>query len=127
MLRDVKNLFDHEEEDNYYKPVRVSNFWSSSSIEYESNGDRNKALSFEEYLNKITLYLKDTINNLKKSDKWKIQLTVENNFISSINNDAERVMHSKTDNIEIMTNDEADEVMKELFDSPKNRYKNNLK
>ena len=127
MLRDVKNLFDHEEEDNYYKPVRVSNFWSSSSIEYESNGDRNKALSFEEYLNKITPYLKDTINNLKKSDKWKIQLTVENNFISSINNDAEHVMHSKTDNIEIMTNDEADEVMKELFDSPKNRYKNNLK
>ena len=71
MLRDVKNLFDHEEEDNYYKPVKVSNFWSSSSIEYESNGDRNKALSFEEYLNKIIPYLKDTINNLKKSDKWK--------------------------------------------------------
>ena len=127
MLRDVKNLLDHEEEDNYYKPVRLSNFWSSSSIEYESNGDRNKAPSFEEYLNKIRPYLKDTINNLKKFDKWKIQLTVENNFISSINNDAERVMHSKTDNIQIMTNDEADEVMKELYGSPENRYKNNLK
>ena len=127
MLRDVKNLLDHEEEDNYYKPVRVSNFWSSSSIEYESNGDRNKAPSFEEYLNKIRPYLKDTINNLKKFDKWKIQLTVENNFISSINNDAERVMHSKTDNIQIMTNDEADEVMEELYGSPENRYKNNLK
>ena len=25
-----------------------------------------------------------------------------------------------------MINDEADEVMKELFDSPKNRYQNNL-
>ena len=35
-------------------------------------------------------------------------------------------MHSKTDNIEIMMNDEADEVIKELFDSFKNRYQNNL-
>ena len=31
-------------------------------------------------------------------------------------------MHSKTDNIEIMMNDEADEVIKELFDLFKNRY-----
>ena len=35
-------------------------------------------------------------------------------------------MHSKIDNIEIMTNDEADEVIEELFDSLKNRYQNNL-
>ena len=35
-------------------------------------------------------------------------------------------MHSKTDNIVIMINDEADEVMKELFDLLKNRYQNNL-
>ena len=30
-------------------------------------------------------------------------------------------MHSKCDNIEIIINDEADEVMKELFDSLKKR------
>ena len=30
-------------------------------------------------------------------------------------------MHSKSDNIEIMINDEADEVIKELFSSLKNR------
>ena len=35
-------------------------------------------------------------------------------------------MHSKSDNIEIMINDKADEVIKELFDSLKNRYQNNL-
>ena len=34
-----KNLFKHEEEENYYKPVRVSNFWSNNYIEYESNDD----------------------------------------------------------------------------------------
>ena len=31
-------------------------------------------------------------------------------------------MHSKSDNIEIMINDESDEVIKELFDSRKNNY-----
>ena len=57
---------------NYYKPVRVSNFWSNRYIEYD---DRNKTLSVEEYLNKIIPYLKDIINNLKKSNSLKIQLT----------------------------------------------------
>ena len=32
----------------------------------------------------------------------------------------------KGDNIEIMISDEADEVVKEVFDSLKNRYQNNL-
>ena len=49
ILRDIKNLLEYEEEENYYQPVRVSNFWSNSYIEYESNGDRNKTLSVEEY------------------------------------------------------------------------------
>ena len=35
-------------------------------------------------------------------------------------------MHSKSDNIEIMINDEANEVIKELLDSIKYRYHNNL-
>ena len=81
------------------------------------------ALSVEEYLNKTRPYLKDIINNLEKTDTWKIQLTIVNNFISSTDNDEE---HSKSDNIEIMINDEADKVIKEIFDSLKNRYQNNL-
>ena len=35
-------------------------------------------------------------------------------------------MHSKSDKIEIMISDETDQVTKELFDSLKNRYQNNL-
>ena len=56
----------------------------------------------------------------------KIRLAIPNNFISSIDNDEERVMHANSDNIETMINDEADEVIKELFDSLKSRYENNL-
>ena len=37
----------------------MNNVWSNSYIEYESNSDRNKTLSVEEYLNKVRPYLKD--------------------------------------------------------------------
>ena len=56
-----------------------------------------KTLSVEEYLNNIRPYLKGIINNLKKSDTWKIHLAISNNFISSINNDEKSLMHSKSD------------------------------
>ena len=93
--------------------MRVSNFWNNNYIEHERNIDRSKTLSVEEYLNNIRPYLID-INNLKKSDKWKIQLTVPNNFNSFIDNEEERVMNSKSDNLEIKINDEADEFITNL-------------
>ena len=102
ILRDIKNFLRHEEEEeNYYKPARVSNIWSKNYIEYKSNGDRNKTLSVEEYLNKIRPCLKDTINNLKKFDTEN-SVNNRNNFILSIDNDEEHV------------------------DSLKNRYQNKL-
>ena len=51
-IRGIKNFFENEEED-YYKPVRVNNFWSNNYIEYESNGDRNKTLSVTKCFNKL--------------------------------------------------------------------------
>ena len=52
----------------------------------------------EEYLNKVRPYLKDIINDVTKSDSWKIQLTIAINVISSKNNDEERIIHLKSDN-----------------------------
>ena len=52
--------------------------------------------------------LKDIINNLKKPDTWKIELTTATKFMSSNNNEPECIMHLKGDNIEIMTNDKED-------------------
>ena len=93
-------------------------------------------LLVEEYLNKIKQYLKNVIkikqylkniiNDLKKSKAWKIQLIITNNFISSIDNDEERVMHSRSDWIKTMISDERNGVIKELFNSLKNRYQNSL-
>ena len=43
IIRDIRNLFQHEEE-YYYKPARVGSFSRNHYFEYESNGDRNKTL-----------------------------------------------------------------------------------
>ena len=64
MLRDIRTLFESDEED-YYEPVRLGNAFSSNYIEYESRGDKDKTLSIEEYLDKIRPYLSNIINDLK--------------------------------------------------------------
>ena len=45
MLRNIENLLENEDAENYFNPVRKSNFWSNNYIEYESNGGRNKTLN----------------------------------------------------------------------------------
>ena len=68
-----KNLFEYEkQEQNYYKTVRVNNIWSNNYIEHKINSNKNRILSVDEYLDKIWPYLKGIINDLKKSDTWKV-------------------------------------------------------
>ena len=75
----------------------------------------NKILSIEESFTKIKPRLEHIIIDLKNSDTWKIKLTIAINFISTKDVDEERVMHSKSDNMEIMINDKADEVILIVF------------
>ena len=77
-------------------------------------------------MNKSGSHLKDIINSSKKPDAWKIQLKRAISCISSEDNDEERIMHSKIDKIEIMTNDRAEELIEELFQPPLTRYQNGL-
>ena len=69
-IKDIRTLF--KVEDDNYKPVSVGNFWNSNYLKNESSGNRNQNLSVNKYLDKIKLYLRDIIinikSNLKKSD-----------------------------------------------------------
>ena len=90
-IKDIRNLLDQR---NKLKQLKIENleilkiflnnfqfqlifkffglnFQDNNYIEYESNIDRNKTLLVEEYSSKIRPYLKNIINNLKKSDTWK--------------------------------------------------------
>ena len=90
-------------------------------------GDRNKNLSVKEYLDKIKPCLRDIIINIQEIDTWKIQLAIAINFISSKDVDKERIMHLKSDNIEFMSYDNANEIANELFKSLLSRYQISLK
>ena len=52
-------------------------------------------------------------------------MTTATKFISPKGDDEECIIHSKSDNIEIMINDKADEVIDELFESLLSRYQPN--
>ena len=121
-----------KEEEDYRKPKRViifanlSNFWNNNYIEYESNDDKNRNLSIDEYLNKIAHYLRNIIIDLQNSDSWKIQLTIVINFISSKDVDKDLVMHSKSDNVEFTSCNDANEIIDEPFKSLHSIYQENL-
>ena len=79
----------------------------------------------------IMSYLGDMINNhkapIRNSDciiikddlpgEWKIQSTMQVNFISSLDQGEIRTMDSKSDNIEITMGSEANVIIKKLFES----------
>ena len=97
----IRTLFKEFDRD-YYKPIRTDGGFAGRNnnyIEYTSKGDRYENLSPKEYLNMIRPYLRDLINHHKTSmesndnnsnsnnnntdrAEWKIQLVMQNNFIS---------------------------------------------
>ena len=105
----------YESEEDYYEPVRTSNAFNKNYIEYESNGDNDKSLSVKEYLDMI-----------KQEGEWKIQLTMEINFISFKDSNETRTMHTTSNNIEIKIVNETDEIVKNLFESLLQKYQEGL-
>ena len=55
--------------------------------------------------------------------EWKIQLTMQINFISSKDSEETSTMHTKSHNIEIMMGNETDEIIEKLFESLLQNYK----
>ena len=115
-IRDVKDLFDFSIDEDYYKPIIAKGCFNNSYTLYESIGDKGKKLSMKKYLDMIRPYLSDMINNhqtqgkliihsdnkiieRKTQSKWKIQLTMETNFISCKDSDETHTMHAKGDNV----------------------------
>ena len=68
----------------------------------------------------------NTITEHKTQGEWKIYLKKAINFISSKDSDETRNMHTKSNNVEIMTGSETDEIIKELFKAILQRYQERL-
>ena len=125
IIRDTRTLFEQAGKD-YYEPKRISNFWNYNNIEYESNSDKNRDLSFDEYLNKIQPQFRNIIISFQKSDAWKTQLTIASNFISSKDSEEQCLTHSSSGNIKFTACNDANYVIAKLFKSLCSRYQENL-
>ena len=116
----------YQSEEDYYEPVRTSNAFNNSYVEYESNRDKEKILSVKKYLDMVKLYLSDIINDHETQEEWEIQLTMEINFISSKDSNETRTMHTTSDNIEISIGNETDEIVEELLEYFLQKYQEGL-
>ena len=84
-------------------------------------------LMLKEYLNLIEKYLKELIEEDKLKGEWKVQLTIEVNFISlKPGSDETHIMYTRSDNVEIMFGDDNDDIIEQLFESLLQKYEENL-
>ena len=73
------------------------------------------------------MYLTALIEKYKLNGEWKVQLIAEINFISlKPGSDETRIMHTRSDNIEIMIGKDNDEIIENLFKSFLQKYEENL-
>ena len=124
-IKDIKDLFKLSIDKGYYKPILVKSGYNGNYVQYESKGD--KILTLKEYLALIEKYLRELIDYYKNKGEWKLQLIAEINFTSlKPGSDETRIMHSRSDNIEITIDDDNDDIIEELFKSFVQKYEENL-
>ena len=135
-------MFNEIDEEDYCKPIKTKSAFNNKYTEYKTRGDKDENLSLEEYLEMIKPYLRDLINNHKEPKKfknltgkiiedntfgeWKIQLTMQISFISSLETGEIHVMNLKSKNVETLMGDKTDDIIKELFKSLKKVYQEGL-
>ena len=91
------NLFPKD-----YKQGKVAGTFDDNYVKYSSEGNDGQ-LSIEQYLKNIISFLSDMIEDLRTSHGWKIHLTMKINFVSTTDLTEKRLMHSESDNAEIVT------------------------
>ena len=125
-IRDIENLFDNVNDNDYYTPILVKSYFNENYKYYESRGDKNEKLSIEQYLDVMKLYLSDLINDHKametSSNEWKIQINMHINFVSSNDTGAIRTVFVWSDNEEIRLGNETDYIAKRRINSFLNNY-----
>ena len=114
-------------EEDYYKPTEVKSAFDGNYVLYKSRGDKDGKLALYEYFDKIKPHLKDMIDDYKSIGEWKIQITMRIIFISFIDKNETQVMHTKSDNVEIMNGADTSDAINKLINSFMKRYQEGLK
>ena len=113
-------------DDVYYKPIDVKSSFEGNYVNYQSNGDKDRSLAITFYLMKVEPFLCDFIYFYKENGEWKIQLSIQVNFIADNNDDKGLILHTKSNNVEIMRGIDSKTIVTELYDTLKQRCQERL-
>ena len=120
---------------------------NNNYIKYKSKADRFENFSPKEYLDVIRPYLRDLINEHKPTAQlnntnntnnsnnsnntdgaeWKIQLVMQNNFISDKNFEDTRTIYSASKPVEIFMGSDTSEAIGKLFNTLLQRFQQAIK
>ena len=125
-IRDIENLFDNVDDNDYYKPILLKSSFKENYKYYQSRGDKDKKISVRQYFDMIKPYWSDLINENKaiknNSNEWKLQINMHVNFVSSNDNGENRTIFVWSDNEEIRLGNKTDDIIKRLINSFLNKY-----
>ena len=123
-ITDIKNTYNYIDINNHYNPELIASAYDKNYENYRINGDKNKELSLNDYLNTIRPNTNELITN-KIINKNKVQLAVSITFLNYTNNDtADKYILS--DNITIRPTDDTNQIIAELYNSLLQRYQETL-
>ena len=117
---ELDKLFEHYE---YYKPILTRSSFEGNYVKYTSSGDFTSSIGT--YFENIKFYLSNLIYYYMLKGEWKIQLSMQVSFISPINEETD-IMHSKSDNVEIMRGRSTNGILNMLIETFKQRYREGL-
>ena len=119
-------MFSGIDENEYCKPILVKTFNKDGYKEYESKGNITKSLSLEEYIQKITPYLKELIdihkNDSNNFKKWKIQINGRIKNVSIENSSDVRTSYVWSKNKEIRSEYDTNDIIENTLESFFNNY-----
>ena len=117
---ELDKLFERYE---YHKPILAKSSFEGNCVKYTSSGDFTSSIGA--YFEKINFYLSSSIYYYMLKGEWKIQVSMQVSFISPINEETD-IIHSKSDNVEIMGGRSTNDILNMLIETFKQRYQEGL-
>ena len=111
------------EDYEYYKPILAKSSFEGNYVKYTSSVGFTSSIGA--YFENIKFYLSNLIYYYMLKGEWKIQLSMPVSFISPINEETD-IMHSKSDNVEIMSGRSTSDILNMLIETFKQRYQEGL-
>ena len=123
-LNHIENLFGIT--DDYYKPILSQQSFDDKYQRYTCRGDKNKKLSFNEYMDIVKPYIITLLNDTNKKETRKIQLDIRITTENILNPGDKRNFVVRSDNTLLLYTDDTTESVENLIKSLGEHYEEQI-